>query len=315
MRETGRARLVASTEAYRAALQEYTPQRVPYDHAMVQPLLVGAEKRPAARWLSQAEGRHPARELCHTAMSELGMENAHGPSGGAKSDRPQVFISHARSDAEFVDQLAAGLDAAGFETQVNRSDIADEKDWQNWHGEAIVQADTVVVVLTPDAVAASTCGWDVGYASRAGKRLIPIMIKPLDGISVPTELSRHEYLHFYPEPSAPDSGFDAGLSKLVTALRIDIEWLRNATRYGELASRWSAEGEKGRPALVGRHHRARQGLGGKQAARRARAAGGRAALHRRQRGARRQGAASRGGANPAAGGHRVQHGTGQRGGG
>jgi hypothetical protein len=73
------------------------------------------------------------------------------------SQRTRIFISYARSDAVFAERLEAALEARGLETFTDRQDITPGEDWWARIQKLIIQADTVVFVLSPDAVASPTC--------------------------------------------------------------------------------------------------------------------------------------------------------------
>ena len=65
----------------------------------------------------------------------------------------KVFISYSRKDsAEFADELLAGLEVAGFEPFLDRHDIVPGEPWEARLGGLIEQSDTVVFVVSPEAV-------------------------------------------------------------------------------------------------------------------------------------------------------------------
>jgi TIR domain len=83
----------------------------------------------------------------------------------------------------------------------------------------IRDADTVVFVLSPTSARSEICAWEVGEAARLGKRILPILCRPLDGASPPPRLRDLNYSFFYEDPKVLDSGFGTGLAKLVVAQR------------------------------------------------------------------------------------------------
>src|SRR5271166_1344461 len=85
--------------------------------------------------------------------------------------------------------------------------------------------------------------WEVKEAVSLGKRVIPILCRPLDDVAPPPELAELNYTYFYAEPKFPGSGFGTGLAKLVTALNTDPDWLREHTRYLRLAEEWEEVGK------------------------------------------------------------------------
>jgi hypothetical protein len=87
-----------------------------------------------------------------------------------------------------------------------------------------------------------TCAWEVGEAIRLGKRIIPVLSRPLHGVTPPPQLADLDYIFFYEEPRSPGSGWGTGLERLVAALNTDLGWLREHTRYLQRASEWDAGG-------------------------------------------------------------------------
>ena len=96
------------------------------------------------------------------------------------AERPKVFISYARSDSTaLAEELATGLELAGFEPYLDRHDIAAAEDWEARLGALIQSADTIVFILSPAAVRSERCTWEVERAAGLGKRLIPVQGKPV----------------------------------------------------------------------------------------------------------------------------------------
>src|SRR5262245_16936719 len=65
----------------------------------------------------------------------------------------KVFISYSRKDEDFAEDLLAGLVVAGFEPYLDKRDIVAGEDWAGRLGRLIESADTVIFVISPDAVA------------------------------------------------------------------------------------------------------------------------------------------------------------------
>jgi formylglycine-generating enzyme required for sulfatase activity len=156
----------------------------------------------------------------------------------ASGDRKlRVFISYSRKDEDFAQELLAGLEMAGFEPYLDKHDIAAGEDWETRLGRLIEAADTVVYVISPDAVASERCAWEVERTVTLKKRLLPIVWRRVDEAQVPPRLKQLNYLFFdRPLMSVPT------LLALATALRTDLEWIREHTRIGEAAIRWDTRG-------------------------------------------------------------------------
>jgi WD40 repeat protein len=152
--------------------------------------------------------------------------------------KAKVFISYSRDDIDFADQLVAALETFGFDALIDRHSIPGGEDWKAQLRHMIVEADSIVFVLSPRSATSKLCEWEVEEADQLNKRLIPIVCAPLGSVSVLPRLADLNYTYFYSEPKVSGSGFGAGLSRLVEALNTDLEWIRDHTRLGALSERW-----------------------------------------------------------------------------
>src|SRR5262245_29113877 len=184
-------------------------------------------------------------DVTGTASSEPAgiAQQASGPASSDKG-KLRVFISYSRKDLKFADQLDAALKFWGFECVIDH-DIPGGEVWKRRLGNLIREADTVVFVLSPDSAGSPICNWEVEEAAGLNKRILPVRCRPLEGVSPPPRLQDLNHIFFYDEPTVPDSGFGTGLTKLVTALITDFDWLREHTRYLQRAIEWD---KGGRPA-------------------------------------------------------------------
>src|ERR1700736_5770866 len=140
----------------------------------------------------------------------------------ATGEKLKVFISYSRRDSsDFADELVAGLELAGFAPFLDRHDIAAGEDWERRLGALIHEADTLVYVISPEAVKSERCGWEVDKTLALSKRLIPVNYKPVSDADIPERLRRLQFI-----------GFDMGLgitrplAQLAEALRQDLGWIR-----------------------------------------------------------------------------------------
>src|SRR5262249_1114888 len=90
-----------------------------------------------------------------------------------------VFISYSRNDLRFADQLDIAL-GIQFATTPDRPGISGGEDWKRRVGNLIRDADTVVFVLSPASATSGICHWEVVEAVRLGKRILPVLCRPLD---------------------------------------------------------------------------------------------------------------------------------------
>jgi hypothetical protein len=154
----------------------------------------------------------------------------------------KVFISYSRKDSTFAEELVSGLELCGFESYLDKVDIAPGEPWEDRLGRLIRDADTVVFVLSPNAVASKHCEWEVAETVRRSKRLLPIVWQVVPDDQVPEQLKRLNYIFF-----TEGHSFTKSLGELAGALKNDLEWIRQHTRFAELAANWE---ERGRPASL-----------------------------------------------------------------
>lgn len=156
------------------------------------------------------------------------------------SARLKVFVSYSRKDLAFVDELDKRLRERGVEPLIDRAEIYAFEDWWKRIEDLIVQADTIVFVLSPDAVRSEICAREVAFAAELNKRFAPVVARAVDAAEVPAALSRLNFVHL-----DGTRGFEAGLERLVEALSTDIAWIRRHSEFVELARRWAMAGRPG----------------------------------------------------------------------
>lgn len=121
-----------------------------------------------------------------------------------------LFISYARTDSSFVDRLEADLRAHDFHTWVDRRKLEGGQDWLDTLQDAIVQCDTLLVVLSPEAVISRYVKMEYRYAQHLGKQVIPLEYKPFP--KVPLDLNGIQWINFTEER------YEQGLDNLLITL-------------------------------------------------------------------------------------------------
>ena len=152
--------------------------------------------------------------------------------------KAKIFISYSRKDAAFADRLDEALQARDFHPLIDRTDIYLFEDWERRIQSLIVQADTIVSVLSPDYVSSDTCKKEVEFAASRNKRLAPIEYRPVDCKLIPDALER-----FNVEFVDTSEQFEQKMDRLAEALRTDIDWIRRHTEFEAQAHDWVADGK------------------------------------------------------------------------
>jgi tetratricopeptide (TPR) repeat protein/WD40 repeat protein len=168
-----------------------------------------------------------------------------GPIDGEGQPKAKIFISYSRKDIAFADRLEAGLKTRGFNPLIDRTEIYALEDWWKRIEALIVQADTIVFVLSPDAVMSSVCQKEVNFAASLNKRLAPVVHRRVEDAPVPGALARLNFIFFDDE-----ARFEESMDRLKEAIETDIAWVRKHTEFGENARRWAAAGRPGPRGLL-----------------------------------------------------------------
>jgi formylglycine-generating enzyme required for sulfatase activity len=159
----------------------------------------------------------------------------------AADEKTKVFISYSRKDMAFADQLEAALKPRGFQVSIDREEIYAFEDWWNRIQALIGSADTIIFVLSPDAVRPDGVALqEIDYAASLNKRFAPIVCRRVNDADVPKPLRKLNFI-FFDEPAR----FAESLDRLVEALQTDVGWIRQHTEYGEAQRRWAAAGRPG----------------------------------------------------------------------
>jgi hypothetical protein len=96
----------------------------------------------------------------------------------------------------FTDRLGTALKERGFTPLIDRTDIYAFEDWWKRIQDLIVQADTVIFVLSPDSVSSDICRKEVAFVASLNKRFAPIMCRRVNATTVPGRLSRLNFIFF-----------------------------------------------------------------------------------------------------------------------
>jgi hypothetical protein len=166
------------------------------------------------------------------------LENASMVAGtertGDAEPKARIFISYSRKDMAFADRVEAALRARGFEPLIDRTEIYAFEDWWKRIEALISRADTIVFVLSPDAVASDVALKEVARAASLNKRFAPIVCRRVADHEIPEALQRLNFI-FFDDATI----FEASADRLAEALATDIGWVRRHTEFGEAARRWS----------------------------------------------------------------------------
>jgi tetratricopeptide (TPR) repeat protein len=158
--------------------------------------------------------------------------------------KTRIFISYSRKDIEFANLLSSQLQESGYQAMLDKTDIAPGEPWQERLINLIKEADVVIFSVSPHSAASTVCQWEVNESAKLGKRILPVVLDPVDTGTLPEALTKLNFIFF------TDQSFDDAFAKLKSALDTDLLWVRQHTRIGELALEWQAN-KKSSSRLLG----------------------------------------------------------------
>jgi TIR domain len=149
-----------------------------------------------------------------------------------------LFISYAREDRAFVQELASSLSSDGRQVRTDW-DIPAGAQWETEVDAAIEASDGLVFVLTPDSVASKQCAREIERARVSGKRCLPVLLKPVEGLPLAPYVASSNWLI--------EVNY-RNLSELAEAIReaadTDLDWLKEHTRWLSRAAEWERNKKK-----------------------------------------------------------------------
>lgn len=110
-----------------------------------------------------------------------------------ESQNRSVFLSYARSDADFALQLARDLKAAGVAAWIDQIDIPPGDRWDEAIEKALSRSECVVLVLSRASVQSANVMDEASFALEEQKRVLPVMVEECP---VPMRLRRLQFIDF-----------------------------------------------------------------------------------------------------------------------
>ena len=144
----------------------------------------------------------------------------------------RIFISYSRSDADTAFRIHDRLIELGHEVQIDKSGILPMEDIRERLSAMIQSSDAVVLLLSQSWLNSRSCQWECKFAHDLNKRFVPIALEDV-GKDLPPEITRIHYLPLY-----DGLHFDDVIEQAQRSFDVNLEWVREHTRIGELADRW-----------------------------------------------------------------------------
>ncbi|MDD2922120.1 MAG: toll/interleukin-1 receptor domain-containing protein [Anaerolineales bacterium] len=105
----------------------------------------------------------------------------------------QIFLSYSHSDAAFAAKLAGGLEKAGYEVWLDRTDIQTGARWDDEIVKGLDASAVFLVLLSEASTASQNVKDEIGYALDHNKQILPLLIESCE---IPFRLRRVQYVDF-----------------------------------------------------------------------------------------------------------------------
>jgi len=128
-------------------------------------------------------------------------------------NKSKIFMSYARTDANFALVFAENLKSMGVDLWIDRLNIPAGARWDYEIEQALRSSEKLIVILSPYSVNSNNVMDEVSFALDEKKIIIPVLIKDCN---VPYRLKRLQYIDFTID-------LNKGLSRLMLDLNINIK--------------------------------------------------------------------------------------------
>lgn len=166
----------------------------------------------------------------------------------------QVFLSYSEQERDVMHKVIQSLMREGFTVWTNKTDIKTGQDFQTMIDRGIEEADNLVFLMSPASLASEYCQKELALARQYNKRIIPLLIAPVELERVPPELRSLQFINLTDNEVAED--YQADLDKVIRALREEASYYEQHKLLLVKALKW--ERQKQNPSILLRGHQLRQ---------------------------------------------------------
>lgn len=127
------------------------------------------------------------------------------------STPPKFFVSYARKDQTFVEQLAIDLKRREIDVWLDLHNIDPGLSWSRQIGRALDVCTAMILVLSPDSLESDNVDDEWNYYLDNKKMIVPLLYREC---RVPFRLHKIQFIDFVKQP------YDDALSHLVSTLHV-----------------------------------------------------------------------------------------------
>ena len=234
-------------------------QAIEWDASQRQPyyLLEKAKRQQAETWLHTTFKDSQAPCEPTVLHCELITESIKQVSNGMTD----VFISYAAEHKAFTETLRKILIREGLTVWTNYIDLTTGDEFLTAINRGIEDTDTIIYILSPEAIASAYCQQEINYALSLNKRIIPLLLRPVVWEDLPNPLNSFQYVQYidfsnWDEESTVLRRESPAISQLLNALKQDKTYYHRHKLALSQALKW--ERQERNPSLLLRGNALRQ---------------------------------------------------------
>lgn len=198
-------------------------------------LLIGEDRQAAEQWLNiRFKDEQPP---CFP--TDLHCEFICESTKNANNLMTQVFLSYSEKEREVMEKVARSLMREGLTVWTNKNDIKTGEDFQAMIDRGVEEADNVVFLMSPASLASEYCGKELIHARLHNKRLIPILITPVDLEQVPPELRAIQFIDM--TDHADPVAYQENINTLLRTLRDESSYYEQHKILLTKALKWERQ--------------------------------------------------------------------------
>lgn len=152
-------------------------------------LLVGKERKEAMKWMLRVKdpkgfkGKRGKIEQPPCLPTDLHAEFVCQSRKNGENLQTDVFLLYDRADLPVKEQIRNSLNRFGTTSWSDTTDIPAGSDFENAIDKGMEGADNVVFILSPNSVNSKYCHKELSYARAHNKRIIPLLITPIEEVN------------------------------------------------------------------------------------------------------------------------------------
>lgn len=205
------------------------------DNRLPRSLLVDAELNKAEAWLTTKFSDHQSPCDPTRLHSEFITESLKFSQDGLTD----VFICHAEEDRGVLDTIYGSLTRAAQTVWTSWKDIQTGVDYKESIDRGIEGASNMVYLLSPEALQSPWCQKEIDYALALNKRIIPLLVKPVDEAALSPELENLQFIDL--TDNVEDADYLKDEADLIKVLSEEADYVSAHKRLLVKALKWERQ--------------------------------------------------------------------------